>query len=240
MACVLVSSSDGSTCLYDISTRSLLFSFRDNAAAQRGVCELTAPTCAGQPASRDYVLCAQAGRAFLHVYAWGSDAPLLRCALAEPLLSVAGSPDGCSIAGGGASGRLYLWDAASGELVRVWQGHYKAATCVAFSPCGALLASGGADGVVHAWDVAAVAAEEDEAAGGSAGSGALAAAVTWAGHSQAVAALWRRVCTTVSSSPTCSTPSSSTHLARLAAISMLRRMVRGSTGVPCSVANISP
>ena len=68
---------------------------------------------------------------------------------------MAASPDGAYVAAGGGSGRVYLWHAPSGELVRAWPAHYKAACALAFSPCGTGLASGGADGGVHVWDVAA-------------------------------------------------------------------------------------
>jgi pre-rRNA-processing protein IPI3 len=43
----------------------------------------------------------------------------------ERLTSVAASPDGMFLAGGGVSGTLYIWETASGRLLRSWPAHYK-------------------------------------------------------------------------------------------------------------------
>jgi len=54
------------------------------------------------------------------------DQVLQRCYAAEPVLVVAASPDGVHLAGGGASGAVYLWETPSGRLLRSWPAHYKA------------------------------------------------------------------------------------------------------------------
>ena len=53
------------------------------------------------------------------------DQVLQRCYAAEPVLALAASPDGAHLAGGGASGALYLWETASGRLLRSWPAHYQ-------------------------------------------------------------------------------------------------------------------
>ena len=53
------------------------------------------------------------------------DAALQRSFAAEPIVAIACSADGCHVAGGGASGQLYLWQAGSGRLLRSWPAHYK-------------------------------------------------------------------------------------------------------------------
>jgi WD40 repeat protein len=95
------------------------------------------------------------------------DAPVYRCATPEPVTCLATSADGTLAAAGSASGKLYVWDVGTGDLLRVWQGHYKAVTAVSLSPCGLYLASGGQDCAVHVWDVCAAC----DVAGSGAGDG---------------------------------------------------------------------
>ena len=71
------------------------------------------------------------------------------------VLSVALSPDGAILAGGGAYGTVWLWDVASRQpLGEPLTGHTGPVWSVALSPDGAMLASGGAEGTVRLWDVA--------------------------------------------------------------------------------------
>lgn len=49
--------------------------------------------------------------------------------------------------------RAYLWDAATGELLRTFNGHLSTLHAVAFSPDGAMLATGGYNRKMILWDV---------------------------------------------------------------------------------------
>ncbi|MFF3439391.1 pentapeptide repeat-containing protein, partial [Streptosporangium sp. NPDC002721] len=68
--------------------------------------------------------------------------------------SVAWSPDGDVVAFGGGSHRVYLWDPATGSLIRTLEGHTDSVNTLAWSPDGTRLATGGNDGTIRTWDPA--------------------------------------------------------------------------------------
>src|SRR5262249_47712853 len=63
------------------------------------------------------------------------------------------SPDGRTIASS-LSRIIRLWDTATGNEVRLLQGHGKDVTCLAFSPDSTTLASGSIDATIRLWKVA--------------------------------------------------------------------------------------
>ena len=68
---------------------------------------------------------------------------------------VAWSPDGARLVGGGDDGRLFMWDAATGSLMRELTGHQGVITSVAWHGDGRQVASGGggrAGGELFVWD----------------------------------------------------------------------------------------
>jgi hypothetical protein len=68
--------------------------------------------------------------------------------------SVAFSPDGARVLSGSLDNTVRLWDAATGALLRTFQGHSALVFSVAFSPDGARVLSGSADKTVRLWDAA--------------------------------------------------------------------------------------
>ncbi|HEY3310974.1 MAG TPA: helix-turn-helix domain-containing protein [Anaerolineales bacterium] len=69
-------------------------------------------------------------------------------------LDVAISPDGKTVAAGGADQSIYLWDFATGKTIRVLYGHSADVTGVDFSPDGKYLVSASYDRTARLWDVA--------------------------------------------------------------------------------------
>jgi WD40 repeat protein len=61
------------------------------------------------------------------------------------------STDGAVLAAGGGQ-PIFLWDVASGQLIRTLRGHVREIECLAFSPDDRLLVSGGHDGSIRVWD----------------------------------------------------------------------------------------
>jgi WD40 repeat protein len=68
-------------------------------------------------------------------------------------LRVEYSPDGKRIVGGGADGRVKVWDAETGRETLTLNGHAnKGVWGVDFSPDGKRIVSSGNDGTVKIWD----------------------------------------------------------------------------------------
>eukprot|EP00854_Cymbomonas_tetramitiformis_P002842 gene2842-3640_t len=67
-------------------------------------------------------------------------------------ISVAFSIDSKMVASGSSDRMVRLWDASTGDLQMVLQGHEGKVTSVAFSPDGKTVASGSSDGMTRLWD----------------------------------------------------------------------------------------
>ena len=89
----------------------------------------------------------------MHVWSWGKEQPQYRCQAAERLTCVACTSDGAHCFAGAASGKLYLWQVASGRLLLAWDAHFKAATALSLCSDNFLI-SAGEDAQILAWNVA--------------------------------------------------------------------------------------
>lgn len=99
-----------------------------------------------------YLLAAQATRPAVRAWTWGKEAATFTSGLAERLVSLTASPDGALVLGGSVSGKAYLWAAASGRLLAVWQAHYKPISAAHFLSGSTQLVTGGEDANVHVWN----------------------------------------------------------------------------------------
>lgn len=69
------------------------------------------------------------------------------------VLSVALTPDGKLLAIGDGSGKIYLWQVATGQRILTYEGHIGWVMSVAFSPDGQTLASASMDRTVKLWNI---------------------------------------------------------------------------------------
>ena len=108
----------------------------------------------------------------------------LRCATPEKIGPIAVSHDGIFCVGGGASGRLYVWEIGTGELLRVLDGHYKSVAAIAFTDDDSFVISGGADAIAQAWSMGDLVDEDKR------GSTSCAPFHSWTGHSLPVTSVF--------------------------------------------------
>eukprot|EP01029_Cantina_marsupialis_P024142 TRINITY_DN61395_c0_g1_i1.p1 TRINITY_DN61395_c0_g1~~TRINITY_DN61395_c0_g1_i1.p1 ORF type:complete len:484 (+),score=164.06 TRINITY_DN61395_c0_g1_i1:69-1520(+) len=103
-------------------------------------------------ADMDYFVAGQTNKNIVHFYHLSKDQPFLRCALQERIEALDVSPDGKYLCGGTSSGKLFMWDVPSGELIKAWDAHYKAVSVIKFSMDGNTIVSAGQDAVINVWN----------------------------------------------------------------------------------------
>lgn len=94
------------------------------------------------------------------LWSWNKPQVEVKSFPAEAINPLACNSDGTYIVGGGVSGDIYLWEVATGRLLKKWHGHYRAVTCLVFSMDQSLLISGSEDGSVRVWSLLMIFDEE--------------------------------------------------------------------------------
>ncbi|KAK0552615.1 Pre-rRNA-processing protein ipi3 [Tilletia horrida] len=105
-----------------------------------------------------------------------SDVLLQRIIVPTRLTTVALSPDGDLCAAGSTEGSLFLWQVSTGQLLALFDAHYRAVTVLKWCPDGQALVSAGADSRILVWSLAGLLAPEAQHQHqqfGGVGSGAL-------------------------------------------------------------------
>ncbi|KAJ3148769.1 Pre-rRNA-processing protein ipi3, partial [Irineochytrium annulatum] len=81
---------------------------------------------------------------------------LCKFSVPEKLTALSMSGSGHYCVGGGASGRIYVWQMATGHLLRMFDAHFKAVRVLSFSFDDAAFVSAGEDASVHVWELGRV------------------------------------------------------------------------------------
>lgn len=100
------------------------------------------------------LFCAQAARPTIAAFRLSQQNTLVETAkhpAPEKITSLAASPQGSFLVAGSPTGKLYIWEISTGELIRMVDGHYKRVGVVRFAPGGEVVWTGGDDGAVHGW-----------------------------------------------------------------------------------------
>eukprot|EP00124_Ichthyophonus_hoferi_P004801 Ihof_evm2s582 gene=Ihof_evmTU2s582 len=146
---VVISTAEGDeqSLLWDLRSTAILGSYKGN------------PKCGrhGLATVGDRLLLgSQADKGALRVWAWEKDQPLHKFSGPEKIPVVAVTPDGIFCAAGSVSGKIYIWEITTGQLLRTVDAHFKAVTALKFVDDGSLLVSGGGDAGVHVWTLASL------------------------------------------------------------------------------------
>ncbi|TMW69654.1 hypothetical protein Poli38472_001810 [Pythium oligandrum] len=127
----------------------------------------------------DHFVGIQDGKLALHIWTWSKDMPVLKCHTAEKMGPTAVTKCGNFFFAGAQSGKMYVWDVKTGELVMVWDAHYKGVSAVALTSDDSHVITAGEDAVVHVWRLMDILDEPDVTASFQQG---LTPLVSWTDH----------------------------------------------------------
>mmetsp|Transcript_696 Transcript_696/g.945 ORF Transcript_696/g.945 Transcript_696/m.945 type:complete len:460 (+) Transcript_696:70-1449(+) len=85
----------------------------------------------------------------IQIWSWRDGKSLMKMPMKSSFRCI--SARGGYLVAGDGQGRVHVWDASSGWLLKIFHAHYKAVTTVELSECGSLILTGGADAVVSCW-----------------------------------------------------------------------------------------
>ncbi|CAI0465162.1 unnamed protein product [Linum tenue] len=92
---------------------------------------------------------------FIYYWSWSKPGVEVKSFVEEPIKPIAANREGTYLVGGGISGKIpgniYLWEVATGRLLKKWRGHLRQVTCLVFNDDDSLLVSGSEDGSVKVW-----------------------------------------------------------------------------------------
>ncbi|GAA0153410.1 hypothetical protein LIER_11655 [Lithospermum erythrorhizon] len=89
-------------------------------------------------------------------WSWNKPQVEVKSFPSEVINPLVANSEGTYIIGGGVSGHLFLWEVATGKLLKKWHAHYRAVTCLVFGDDQSLLISGAEDGCVRIWSLISI------------------------------------------------------------------------------------
>lgn len=159
---VLVISSNKDACglgVVDVATGSMVCNNFKNCIADSGaLCSIgsSSSSYSGQGSSGDFIAVAQAKKPVIHIWQWGKPQVAFQCHVQEIVTCLASDISGTFLLGGTKKGWIYCWNIGTGELLNIWQAHFKSVTRLQLSKNGQFCVSVSEDGMGRAWDMAKV------------------------------------------------------------------------------------
>ncbi|KAF8104869.1 hypothetical protein N665_0166s0053 [Sinapis alba] len=146
---VIASSSiDGGIGSWDLKTGNEQLRFKQCASPAHGL------TAVGEKfIAASQLRNASASSGSIFFWSWNKPQVEVKSFPVESITALVANSEGSYIVGGGASGDIFLWEVASGKLLKKWHGHYRSVTCLVFSGDDSFLVSGSQDGSVRVWSL---------------------------------------------------------------------------------------
>ncbi|TYZ60174.1 hypothetical protein PybrP1_012083 [[Pythium] brassicae (nom. inval.)] len=167
---LLGSSQENELFVADAATGGQLYCFKNCRAARFGVQVLP---------RTDHLVAVQDGKLAAHLWAWAKDMPVFKCHTAERMGPTAVTSCGNFFFAGAQSGKVYVWDVKTGDLVMVWDAHYKSVAALALTSDDSHVITAGDDAVVHVWRLVDILDEPDVTASFQQG---ITPVVSWTDH----------------------------------------------------------
>ena len=172
--------------VWDATTGSKLMNFRGCSGVRNGLAVVGGPGCAYKTSTTanpnstvgcDYFLVSQSDRKAINAWSWGRSQPHFKCAMPEAIGPMCVSKSGIFCFAGGESGRIFVWDLATGQLLRTANAHFKRITKICETKDGAYLITAADDAVIHVWDMVDLVAND-----GHKDAKSVRAAFSWTEH----------------------------------------------------------
>ncbi|KAJ2993145.1 WD repeat-containing protein 18 [Globomyces sp. JEL0801] len=148
---IVASSKDPLVHCFDIRTGVLITSFKGNLSNHHSLALLNSSNSQSEFLLSSSFFAAQSDKGQLNSWAFSKSASISKSILPERLHSIAISNSSLYCAGGGESGRFYLWEIRTGRLIRMFDAHYKKITCIKFTSDDMHIITSGDDSSAHVW-----------------------------------------------------------------------------------------
>lgn len=117
-------------------------SFKQSASPRNGI-----------DCTQDLIIACQSQQTLLHVYIHDKESINQKIVVPERLSCIKVSPSGTWLIGGTFTGRLLIWELATGSLIFAADAHYQEITCLDFTQDEAFLFTGSKDSRIYGWSM---------------------------------------------------------------------------------------
>ncbi|KAJ3286636.1 Pre-rRNA-processing protein ipi3 [Borealophlyctis nickersoniae] len=134
--------------IWDLRSGAVLGTLKGNRCDPRTVAVIPSPFA---PLLSSALIAGQNDKAMLGLWTWAKTQQKAKFVVPEKMSSVSVSHSGAFCVAGGLSGRIYVWEFSTGNLLRMFDAHYKAVKGICFTSDDAAFVTAGEDSVLNVW-----------------------------------------------------------------------------------------